>query len=162
MFEPSPPAISELAPRRRAAALPGRHACALGCGRHIHLPVLRRLSQWTIVLLLIISVGGHWAILQSVAWAGMLARFSQTMSFSQAVQNTFDGQHPCALCQAVKQGQEAERKESQFQPPEKLTLCLNSQPATLPLPPAAIHAFAATAHPGCFLAQPPHPPPRAA
>ncbi len=122
----------------------------------------RRITQWLVVLLLIVSVGGHWAVLQSVAWVSMVAQFSQTMPLSQAVVNAFDGQHPCPLCKAVKEGQQAERKESQLKPPEKMTFGLTPEPPVLPAAPAAEHAFAPSAHPASFLAEPPHPPPRAA
>jgi len=115
-----------------------------------------------VVLLLIVSVGGHWAMLQSVAWVTMLARFSQSMSLAQAAEYTLDGKHPCALCQAVKQGQETERKESKLKPPEKLTLGLSPLPPALPAPPAAEQVFAPGAQLASFLNEPPHPPPRAA
>lgn len=46
--------------------------------------------------------GGHWAVLQTVAWAGMLADYSrQTGSVLAGMERTFDGQHPCALCDEI-------------------------------------------------------------
>jgi hypothetical protein len=115
-----------------------------------------------VVLLLIVSVGGHWAIVQSVAWVTMFARFSQSMSLAQAAAYTFDGQHPCALCCAVKEGKKAERKESQVKPPEKMTFSLSPEPPFLPAPPPASAFFAAGFALRSFLDEPPHPPPRAA
>lgn len=115
-----------------------------------------------VVLLLIVSVGGHWAFLQSVAWATMLARFSQSMSLTQAAEYTFDGQHPCALCCAVKEGQKSERRESRVKPPEKPTLALRPEPVVLPAPPSAAPGFTVPFPLVSFLAEPPHPPPRAA
>ena len=125
-------------------------------------PVLRRLTQWMLVLLLIVSVGGHWAIVQGVAWVTMFARFSQSMSLAQAVENTFDGKHPCALCCAVKEGKKAERKESQVKAPEKMTFALSPEALRLPAPPRASTILAARFVLHSFLDEPPHPPPRAA
>jgi hypothetical protein len=122
----------------------------------------RRLTQWLVVVLLTCVVGGHWAVMQGIAWATMLARFSQEMPVAQAVAFTFDGQHPCALCHAVKQGQAAERKEAQSQSPEKLQLALSPEAPILPAPPADGTCFARCAIPFAFVSQPPHPPPRAA
>jgi hypothetical protein len=114
-----------------------------------------------VVLLLIVSVGGHWAIVQGVAWVTMFARFSQSMSLAQAAEYTFDGKHPCALCCAVKEGKKAERKESQVKPPEKLTFALSPEPPCLPVPPTTPPNFAACFALHSFLGEPPHPPPRA-
>jgi hypothetical protein len=49
-----------------------------------------------------IVVGGHFAIYQSVAWAQMVWTYSQsTGSIAQAVSDTFDGKHPCAMCKRI-------------------------------------------------------------
>lgn len=59
---------------------------------------------------LLAAVGGHWAILQSCAWATMLADNLQTKSFSTAIRRTFDGQHPCRCCEAIAAAKKSERK----------------------------------------------------
>ena len=57
--------------------------------------------------------GGQWAVLQSVAWARMLAEYSQQSgSVAQGLERTFDGQHPCNLCRAIQTGKSKEHKES--------------------------------------------------
>lgn len=122
--------------------------------------VRRRFLKWLVVWPLILLVGGQWALLQSVAWTTMLVRFSQAMSLAQAAEFTFDGQHLCALCKAVKAGQNAERKESRFKPPEPLLLGLCPEPPLLPPPPLAKADFSARFTSASFTAQPPHPPPR--
>lgn len=73
-------------------------------------PVLRRLAQLLIVLALTASIGGHWALLQTVAWAGMLATNLQRTTVVQAVSETFDGEHPCALCKGIAAGKKSEQK----------------------------------------------------
>lgn len=73
----------------------------------------RRCGTWLVVLALVLTTGGHWAVLQLSAWAGMLVRYSQQGPVGEAISKTFDGQHPCRLCQLVRQGRAEEHsKES--------------------------------------------------
>ncbi len=58
---------------------------------------------------LLLNAGGYWAALQSVAWARMLAGFSQRDSLAEALSKTFDGKHPCKLCLQIR----AERQQQQ-------------------------------------------------
>ncbi len=54
--------------------------------------------------------GGHWTVLQSVAWLGMVVTYAQEdSSLAGAVAKTFDGQHPCDLCEVVKTGRAVDR-----------------------------------------------------
>ena len=55
-----------------------RHGCILGL---------------TLALLV-----GHSGGLQLFAWAGMLISRTQDVGWSQAIETTFDGQHPCCVC----------------------------------------------------------------
>ena len=79
-----------------------------------HLPfgVLLRLGRGFVVLALFLSIGAHWAALQSVAWASMLVGYSQHVSVAKAIAQTFDGKHPCALCKQIAAGQSAPRKDA--------------------------------------------------
>ena len=49
-------------------------------------------------------------VLQTVAWSTMLADNLQRSSFSEAVQRTFDGEHPCAMCKQISAGKKEEKK----------------------------------------------------
>ena len=69
--------------------------------------------KWLSVLLLVLSLGLHWAVLQTVAWAGMIVAYSRDSTVQQAVSKTFDGQHPCPLCKAIEQGREQEKQQDQ-------------------------------------------------
>jgi hypothetical protein len=61
-------------------------------------------------------LGAHWALLQTVAWTTMLADHLCTQSVTEAVSQTFDGNHPCSLCKAIAAGKKSERKtEFSFQ-----------------------------------------------
>jgi len=87
-------------------------------------------SRWLVVLTLTLALGAHWALLQTVAWTGMLITYSRDASFAEAVSKTFDGQHPCRMCKAIQQGRAAEKQQQQKQlkPESKLDLGLVCQP----------------------------------
>lgn len=71
---------------------------------------LSRIARTLLVLALAASIGLHWMLLQSVAWVSMIADFSQKNSLRTAVTMTFDGNHPCPLCLAVKAGDNSEKQ----------------------------------------------------
>ena len=72
--------------------------------------VIPRLCKTAIVGALACSIGLHWAFFQSLAWVGMVISYSQTATFSEALVKTFDGQHPCLLCQEIAKGKRSEKK----------------------------------------------------
>lgn len=56
--------------------------------------------------------GGHWGALQTVAWAGMLWNYTQTDgSLLSGVKKTFDGEHPCTMCDSIKTAKEKEQSK---------------------------------------------------
>ena len=40
---------------------------------------------------------------QSIAWANMLVTAIPTQGLSTGLQQTFDGEHPCALCKQIQE-----------------------------------------------------------
>jgi len=60
-----------------------------------------KLIHCVVIAALFAGSGAQWFMLQSVAWTGMLIRFSQQTTFTEAVEKTFDGQHPCPLCSHI-------------------------------------------------------------
>ena len=95
---------------------------------------LPRLMRGFVVLALCLSIGLHWAALQSAAWVGMAVAYSVEKGVVEGLSDTFDGDHPCPLCKVVKQGQDAETKPQDGQAPPskikemKLTLAFVSVP----------------------------------
>lgn len=65
--------------------------------------------------MLVLSLGLHWAFLQTVAWTGMIVTYSRDASFKEAVTKTFDGEHPCPLCKVIKKGRAEEKRQEQQQ-----------------------------------------------
>ena len=57
-----------------------------------------------ILLALVLSLGLHWTVLQSAAWVSMIVSYSQEGSLSEALEKTFDGEHPCELCRMIDRG----------------------------------------------------------
>lgn len=64
------------------------------------------------MLLVCLSLGMHWALLQGVAWTGMFLANLNKVSVTEAVEKTFDGEHPCPLCLAVQEGQKKEKDDT--------------------------------------------------
>jgi hypothetical protein len=83
---------------------------------------VRAIARFTTVPVLVCSLGLHWAVLQTVAWTGMMISYSRQASFTEAVSKTFDGKHPCSLCQAIQKGRAAEKNQEQVQLISKLDL----------------------------------------
>ncbi len=72
------------------------------------------------------SLGMHWALLKTVAWTSMVITYSQRGSLQEAISKTFDGKHPCALCNAIQKGRADEQKQDsqQLNPSVKLDVAL--------------------------------------
>jgi hypothetical protein len=121
-----------------------------------------KLSRGIVVLALCCSIGGHWLVLQSVAWATMLVDYSQHCSIKQAIVQTFDGAHPCDMCKQISKSKASEKNRDNVQAPAKPDLiCVAKKIALLPrfVPfnyPGLINFFTAT------IAEPESPPPRPA
>ncbi len=55
--------------------------------------------------------GGHWGVLQGIAWAKMLVEYSQADGLREGVVKTFDGEHPCEMCASISKGRESEKRD---------------------------------------------------
>ena len=125
--------------------------------------MFKRLGHLLLIVALLAATGGHWAVLQSVAWTTMIAANLSTESFSDAVKNTFDGQHPCSLCQAVSTGKKSEQKSEAPAPELKKFEYVNESPRfafAAPLQFILLPEFQAVLRERNL--SPPVPPPRAA
>ena len=73
---------------------------------------MRSLQRFVAGLLAVIMLsGGQWFVPQTIAWARMMVVYSRQDSLSIALNKTFDGQHPCALCHQIRQGQQEEQHQ---------------------------------------------------
>jgi len=57
------------------------------------------------------AIGLDWCAFQTVGWAMMFVEHSKHVPFKQALAQTFDGQHSCAICHAVQARKKAEKKD---------------------------------------------------
>jgi hypothetical protein len=129
--------------------------------------VFRRIGLLCVALALFSIAGGPWAVVQSVAWVEMLRDYTQrTGSLTVAVQQTFDGQHPCELCRQIQTAKSQEHKESPVVPGAKedaKVKAVSTHPILRPAEPLAtelaFHPAGAIFRPG-WTEAPPTPPPR--
>ena len=119
-----------------------------------------RLPRILIVLALAGSIGMHWALLQTVAWTGMIISYSQESALADAVAKTFDGRHPCKLCKQIAKEKRSEKKPDSNSELGKLEF--RYTPATFVFrAPTAYWESSATIFGGELLSYPPAtPPPR--
>jgi hypothetical protein len=83
---------------------------------------LSRFKNTLVALGLVLSIGLHWPLLQSVAWLNMIVCFSKEQGFQQAMVTTFSGKRPCKLCKLVRAGQKAESKQTKEISSKKIDL----------------------------------------
>ncbi len=124
--------------------------------------MIARYARLVVIVMLVLTTGLHWALLQSVAWTGMLLENLSRTSVAEAVVKTFDGKHPCPLCKAIDCGKKTEKKNQWVVELKKFEML---KPATVfasaPSPdytflPAWQETYST------FQSPPPVPPPRAA
>jgi hypothetical protein len=122
--------------------------------------VRTRIAKVLVVGALVCAIGGHWAVLQSVAWVGMFVKFSQSDPLKPALVKTFNGKHPCKLCLLIATGKKSEKKQET--PKASIKLDLFSWANSLAVSPAAFAHRTINAVPLiCMLGDgPPKPPPR--
>jgi hypothetical protein len=122
--------------------------------------VTSRIAHAGVVLALCLSIGAHWVVLQSVAWGTMVVQYSQHVPLSQAVAQTFDGDHPCNLCKRISAAQHSEKKgDAQFGAIKPDLICATRRIVLLPR--STDFLFARVVMSASLLAHsPPTPPPR--
>ncbi len=122
--------------------------------------MLVAIGRTTTIAALCLSLGLHWFALQSVAWTAMLVANVRQVPLSEAFARTFDGAHPCDLCQAVAAGKKSKKKSEVVPTIAKMDLICAARTLNW-LPPWVDYAFPSFAFliPERVLA-PPAPPPR--
>ena len=109
---------------------------------------------------LVSSIGLHWALFQSVAWVGMVITYSREATLTEALVKTFDGKHPCSLCNHIAQAQKSQKKSDRHFELKKLEFISAAQVVTFP-PPSRFQLLSAGNSSAPQLSEtPPVPPPR--
>lgn len=53
------------------------------------------------------SIGGHWYLVQTVAWGKMFMEFSRTERVDVALEKTLSGKNPCKICRFVEKNRKS-------------------------------------------------------
>src|SRR3954464_13955867 len=124
--------------------------------------VLLRCTRLLTVLLLCSSLGAHWFVLQSIAWRTMVFRYSQECSVTEALANTFDGEHPCGLCKHIQKSKnKSDQQPNSFSISKKIDLRFTAARPNL-FPPTHFELQSAPDQRALIRTDtPPVPPPRA-
>ena len=127
--------------------------------------MLRQLARTLLIAALVLSIGLHWVVLQSAAWAGMIGAYSiQERSLLTGMSQTFDNEHPCPLCCVIKDGKQSEKKDTKQADQKKkidFTLLVASSIRLSPPAPRLTLARKDVDESGSqFSHRPPFPPPR--
>jgi hypothetical protein len=118
-----------------------------------------RFAIFFVALALLQILGGHLALLQVTAWAGMLVKYSEAEGVEAGISKTFDGKHPCDLCLSIAKTKQAEKKEGSQLDAAKIDLLAPGQRLTLQPP---LHSWRSIATIAALLgcdSSPPVPPP---
>ncbi|NBZ95740.1 MAG: hypothetical protein EBR40_04830 [Proteobacteria bacterium] len=108
--------------------------------------ISHRIMTMMMALALFVAIGGPLAVLQGVAWATMIRDYSRTGSVTAAVEKTFDGKHPCAMCKKIAaQRTHEEKAPVTMKVDKKAEFFIASGAAIAPLP--AVRSFAYPPHP---------------
>ncbi len=120
--------------------------------------IARLIPTFLIALAMFSIAGGHWAVLQTIAWAQMVRDYSQTTSVAEAIEKTFSGEAPCSMCKSIAKARTQEQKapatvkldkkaEVFLLAPSALLCCPDTRDFTYPAPAPAAFAARADAPP---------------
>lgn len=118
----------------------------------------RLLPRLGLILALLAAADVHLALLQGYGWATMAWRGAHSGSVSRALSDTFDGQHPCSVCIAVKKA--ARGPGLRASSPVKAELFYQTAKAGAPARPARSKVSALDAETSGIAASPQTPPPK--
>lgn len=123
----------------------------------------RKISLITTLIAWLFATGSHWDFVQAFAWGRMFIANEDAMTFSRALEATFDGEHPCQICQMVSQAKQKEQSSQLITKfPQKIVFIYQpSSRFVLMAPTFLFRAEVKNEMTSADLAAPPSPPPRA-
>lgn len=80
---------------------------------------MRSLARIALVVSLMVSIGGHWGVLQAIAWAQMLQDYSAEKGLAEGIMDTFSGERPCPMCLKLRKTQSDTEKHNAPIPKQK-------------------------------------------
>jgi hypothetical protein len=105
--------------------------------------ILASCGQVIAAAALFFIIGGHWGVLQTVAWANMIWTYStKDGSVLAGAKKTFDGEHPCNMCDSIKEAKKQEKKAPEIlSATKKIELFALNDASLLPVPVSASFQF---------------------
>jgi len=102
-----------------------------------------RATGFPLIFLAMFSIaGGHWAVLQGVAWTGMVIDYSKSSTLGEALAKTFSGKAPCQMCRTIEEGRQKETKlPATLKADQKIDKFLARSERAVPLPPEATFSY---------------------
>ena len=91
-----------------------------------------KFSSLAILATIGILLGGHWGVLQSIAWVGMIYFYSESVGLREGISKTFDGKNPCRLCESLRDARTQESNTEILVGSVKKVELLRSSLAELP------------------------------
>jgi len=89
-----------------------------------------------ICVAMFVLVGGHWAMLQAIAWSQMVVSYSQDAgSLSTGIQKTFSGEYPCAMCKKIAEEKQKEQQKPTIAKAETKIFGIIAQRGAVQMPP---------------------------
>jgi hypothetical protein len=108
--------------------------------------ISHRIMTMMMALALFVAIGGPLAVLQGVAWATMIRDYSRIGSVTAALEKTFDGKHPCAMCKKIaSQRSHEEKAPVSVKAEKKAEVFIASGTSIVPLP--IVRSFSYPPHP---------------
>jgi hypothetical protein len=108
--------------------------------------ISHRIMTMMMALALFVAIGGPLAVLQGVAWATMIRDYSRIGSVTAALEKTFDGKHPCAMCKKIaSQRSHEEKAPVSVKAEKKAEVLIASGTSIVPLP--IVRSFSYPPHP---------------
>ncbi len=126
------------------------------------------LGRLALVLALIALGGLDRAAVQGYAWMTMISDRTSEMGFEEALNDTFSGEHPCEICEAMAAADQKEQEENPLRQSEKESSKLFSpasitkQPAVFPPSQYRFLSLTAAARFQSVIHELPTPPPKVA
>lgn len=99
---------------------------------------VQRLFPRLLVAMVVLALGTAPVLLQTGAWGIMLVEYSIDNSFTQAVEMTFDGKHPCALCRKIQEHQEGKQTQQTVTPTRAVIVLFHEEAVSRMVPGVSI------------------------
>jgi hypothetical protein len=105
--------------------------------------IIASCGQIIAAVALFFIIGGHWGVLQTVAWANMIWTYStQDGSVLAGAKKTFAGEHPCNMCDSIKEAKKHEKQAPEIlSATKKIELFALNEANLLPVPVSAPFQF---------------------